>query len=190
VTEPGKWDRQATIYLFLWNGLFKPTALSKELKKAYVEISNNDLERYSQVIYGSIMESFKRLVSLLNLSVSDSEMDLDDVSALETTVVDMDQATRAAMGPISGDIAKMQANCVKDFDIFHNLSEFWQLFLPEIRPDLFARWTFVIGNTLIELSAKNPLVSGFYKMFATCLQVCQSTRFFQAQESMANIKVT
>ncbi|KAF9360313.1 hypothetical protein BGX34_007846, partial [Mortierella sp. NVP85] len=189
VTEPGKWDRQATIYLFLWNGLFKPTALSKELKKAYVEISDNDLERYSQVIYGSIMESFKRLVSLLNLSISDSEMDLDDVSALETTVVDMDQATRAAMGPISGDIAKMQANCVKDFDIFHNLSEFWQLFLPEIRPDLFARWTFVVGNTLIELSAKNPLVSGFYKMFATCLQVCQSIRFFQPQESVANIKI-
>ncbi|KAG0234361.1 hypothetical protein BGX31_004586 [Mortierella sp. GBA43] len=179
--DPTKRDRPATIYLFLWNGLFKPTALSKELGRTYVEISGEELESYSRIIYGNTMEAFKRLLTLLNLSVSDSEMEMDpdDMSALGAKLADMDQATKAAMGPISGDVAKLQANCVKDFDIFQNITEFWQLFLPEIRPDLFDRWTFVIGNTLIELSAKNPLVSGFYKMFATCLQVCQNIDFFQ-----------
>ncbi|KAF9954135.1 hypothetical protein BGZ65_004221, partial [Modicella reniformis] len=177
-----------TIYLFLWRNLFKPGTLSRELNKSPVEISDADLERFSLIIYGSTMESFKRLVSLLNLSVSDSEIDLDEESALETKMVDMDPATWVAgMGPVSGDAAKLQANCAKDFVIFQNLTEFWQLFLPEIRPDLFARWTLVIGSTLIELSAKNPLVSGFYKIFATCLQVCQSTSYFHPQGTVEKL---
>ncbi|KAG0369575.1 hypothetical protein BGZ54_009551 [Gamsiella multidivaricata] len=167
------------VYLFLWRNLFKPRSLSKELDKTPVGISDEDLERFLHVIYGSIMESFRRLVTLLNLSVSDSEMDIEDEPTPQLITTDMDSATRSAMGPVSGDISKMQANCQKDFIIFQNLTEFWQLFLPEIRPDLFARWTFVVGNTLIELSAKNPLVSGFHKMFATCLQVCQSISLFQ-----------
>ncbi|KAF8937820.1 hypothetical protein BGZ58_002088 [Dissophora ornata] len=170
-----------TIYLFLWRNLFKPRALSQELKKSPLEISDEDLERFLRVIYDSTMESFKRLVSLLNLSVSDSELDLDEEPAsheLKVAVVDLTD-TPVAMGPVSGDVAKMQAICTKDFIIFQNLTEFWKIFLLEIRPDLFARWAFVVGNTLIELSAKNPLVSGFYKMFATCLQVCHSISLFQ-----------
>ncbi|KAF9205542.1 hypothetical protein BGZ49_003876 [Haplosporangium sp. Z 27] len=168
-----------TDYLFLWRNLFKPRALSEELDKTRIEISDESLERFLIIIYGSTMESFKRLITLLNLSVSDSETALDEEAVQEIKIEDMDQAMISAMGPVSGDIAKMQANCAKDFIIFQNLTDFWRIFLPEIRPDLFARWTFVIGHTLIELSSKHPFVSGFYKMFATCLQVCQSISLFQ-----------
>ncbi|KAF9986247.1 hypothetical protein BGZ75_002051 [Mortierella antarctica] len=165
-----------TIYLFLWRNLFKPTSLSKELNRVHEEISIEEQEKFLRIVYGSTMESFKRLVTLLNLSVSDSEMDLDDGPSLDALQVQ--SASDSPTGPASGDIAKMQANCAKDFIIFQNLTEFWQIFLPEIRPDLFARWAFVIGDTLIDLSARHPLVSGFYKMFATCLQVCQSISLF------------
>ncbi|KAF9955057.1 hypothetical protein BGZ72_004086 [Mortierella alpina] len=174
-TEDAAWHSY-TIYLFLWRNLFRPTALSKELNRAHEEISNEDQETFLRIVYGSTMESFKRLVTLLNLSVSDSEMDLDDSPSLE--VLEIQSAGDSPIGPASGDIAKMQANCAKDFIIFQNLTEFWQIFLPEIRPTLFARWAFVIGDTLIDLSARHPLVSGFYKMFATCLQVCQSISLF------------
>lgn len=134
------------------------------------------------------MESFKRLVSLLNLSVSDAEVPIDDEatgengSTPESRLLDPDASMELAstVANTSGDVAKMQANCAKDFVIFQNLTEFWQLFLPEIRPDLFARWTYVIGNTLVELSARHPLVSGFYKMFAACLQVCQKIALFKS----------
>ncbi|KAG0303333.1 hypothetical protein BGZ98_006787, partial [Dissophora globulifera] len=166
-----------TVYLFLWRNLFKPHALGEELKKTRLDITDEELERFLRIIYGSTMESFKRLVSLLNLSVSDSETDFTEELASELQTVAIDPAG-VAMGPVSGDVAKMQANCAKDFVIFLNLTEFWNIFLPGIRPDLFARWSFIIGNTLIELSAKNPLVSGFYKMFATCLQVCQTISLF------------
>ncbi|KAF9360792.1 hypothetical protein BGX26_007743 [Mortierella sp. AD094] len=181
VVEDANWHSYA-VYLFLWRNLFKPTALSVELDKTRIEISDENLERFLRIIYGSIMESFKRLVSLLNLSVSDSEMSIDDEAMLGIQIEDVEQAKVSAMGPVSGDVAKMQANCAKDFIIFQNLTEFWQIFLPEIRPDLFARWTFVIGNTLIELSSRHPFVSGFYKMFATCLQVCQSISLFQQKD--------
>jgi DNA-dependent protein kinase catalytic subunit len=177
-----------TVYLFLWRNLFKPNSLSKDLKKKFTEISDDDQERFLQIIYGSTMESFKRLVSLLNLSVSDAEALVDeeaasgDDSTPEYRLLDPDASMElvSTVATTSGDVAKMQANCAKDFVIFQNLTEFWQLFLPEIRPDLFARWTYVIGNTLIELSARHPLVSGFYKMFAACLQVCQKNTLFKA----------
>ncbi|KAF9439193.1 hypothetical protein BGZ76_009365 [Entomortierella beljakovae] len=171
-----------TIYLFIWRNLFKPRALCEELDKTRVEISDEGLERFLHVIYGSIMESFQKLVLLLNLSVSDSEMNIDDEATLGIKTEDMEPTMVSAMGPISGDVAKMQANCVKDFVIFQNLTEFWQIFLAETRPDLFARWTFVVGNTLIELSSKHPFVSGFYKMFATCLQVSQSISLFKGKD--------
>ncbi|KAF9401271.1 hypothetical protein BGX21_002182 [Mortierella sp. AD011] len=178
VVEDADWHSYA-VYLFLWRNLFKPTALSVELDKTHIVISDENLERFLRIIYGSTMESFKRLISLLNLSVSDSEMNVDDEATQGIKTEDVEQAKVSATGPVSGDVAKMQANCAKDFIIFQNLTEFWQIFLPEIRPDLFARWTFVIGNTLIELSSRHPFVSGFYKMFATCLQVCQSISLFQ-----------
>jgi len=130
------------------------------------------------------MESFKRIVTLLNLSVSDSETNLDDEDVLsQPLVTDSD----LSLGPASGDVSTMQANCVKDFIIFQNLTEFWQLFLPEIRPQLFGRWNFVIGEVIIELSAKNPLVSGFYKMFSTCLQVCQTIALFEERDGPDNV---
>lgn len=180
-----------TIYLFLWRNLFKPNALSKDLKKKFTEISSNDQERFLQIIYGSTMESFKRLVSLLNLSVSDAEAPTDneaaddDDSTAESRLLDPDASMElVSTVPASGDVAKMQANCAKDFVIFQNLTEFWQLFLPEIRPDLFGRWTYVIGNTLIDLSARHPLVSGFYKMFAACLQVCQNISLFKSTSTV------
>ncbi|KAG0024840.1 hypothetical protein BGZ80_003699 [Entomortierella chlamydospora] len=181
VVEDANWHSYA-VYLFLWRNLFKPTALSVELDKTRIVISDENLERFLRIIYGSTMESFKRLVSLLNLSVSDSEMNVDDEAMQGIKIEDVEQAKVSATGPVSGDVAKMQANCAKDFIIFQNLTEFWQIFLPEIRPDLFARWTFVIGNTLIELSSRHPFVSGFYKMFATCLQVCQSISLFQQKD--------
>lgn len=137
------------------------------------------------------MESFKRLVSLLNLSVSDAEVPTDNEAAdegdstAESRLLDPDASMELiSTVPVSGDVAKMQANCAKDFVIFQNLTEFWQLFLPEIRPDLFGRWMYVIGNTLIELSARHPLVSGFYKMFAACLQVCQNISLFKSTSTV------
>jgi DNA-dependent protein kinase catalytic subunit len=187
-TSPENTPHSYAIYLFLWRNLFKPNALSKDLKKRHYELPDDDQERLLQIIYGSTMESFKRLVSLLNLSVSDIEVSADnepvdeDESMPTSRLLDTDTSMElASMVPSSGDVAKMQANCAKDFVIFQNLTEFWQLFLPEIRPDLFGRWTYVIGKTLIELSERHPLVSGFYKMFAACLQVSQNTSFFKSR---------
>ncbi|KAF9585083.1 hypothetical protein BGW38_003973, partial [Lunasporangiospora selenospora] len=195
VMDDPSWHSYST-YMLMWRSLFKPTSLSLQLKMDYVPLENEELEKYSIIIYGSTMESYKRLVNLLNLSISDSEADssIDGVMATEIGALDFDsednrvpelsseisQERTTVLGSASGDIAKLQANCAKDFVIFQNLTDFWNLFLKEVRPDLFGQWAFVIGETLVELSAKNPLVSGFYKMFSNCLQVCESTNLFSS----------
>jgi len=173
-----------TTYLFLWQNIFSPSTLSKEMNLNEVLIEGKDKEAFLRTLYASMMLSFKRLVSLLNLSVSDAQTDLeDDDSGLKL------QDIGTPLAPASGDIGKMQANNSKDFIIFQNLTDFWQKFLPKTCPELFGRWAFLIGDCLIELSAKNPLVSGFYKMFATCLQVCQSTQHFGQQPNDPKVKV-
>ncbi|KAF9390467.1 hypothetical protein CPB97_009177 [Podila verticillata] len=172
-----------TTYLFLWQNIFSPSTLSKEMNLSEVLIEGRDKEAFLRTLYSSMMLSFKRLVSLLNLSVSDAQTDLeDDDSGLKL------QDIGTPLAPASGDVGKMQANNSKDFIIFQNLTEFWQKFLPKTCPELFGRWAFLIGDCLIELSAKNPLVSGFYKMFATCLQVCQSTQHFDQQPNDPKVK--
>ncbi|KAF8935223.1 hypothetical protein BGZ52_000691 [Haplosporangium bisporale] len=141
-----------TTYLFLWQNIFSPSALSKEMNLSEVLIEGKDKEAFLRTLYSSMMLSFKRLVSLLNLSVSDAQTDLeDDDSGLKL------QDIGTPVAPASGDVGKMQANNSKDFIIFQNLTEFWQKFLPKTCPELFGRWAFLIGDCLIELSAKNPL---------------------------------
>ncbi|KAG0357941.1 hypothetical protein BG005_002930 [Podila minutissima] len=173
-----------TTYLFLWQNIFTPSTLSKDMKLSEVLIEGNDKEVFLRTLYASMMLSFKRLVSLLNLSVSDAQTDLEDDDSGPKI-----QDIGAPLAPASGDVGKMQANNAKDFTIFQNLTEFWQKFLPKTCPELFGRWAFLIGDCLIELSAKNPLVSGFYKMFATCLQVCQSTQHFGQQSNVPKVKM-
>ncbi|KAG0050163.1 hypothetical protein BGZ83_005055 [Gryganskiella cystojenkinii] len=177
-----------TVYIFLWRNIFKPNSLSEGLGRASIQISDEDRDRLLLILYGCTMLSFKRLVTLLNLSVSDSQIYLEDENALSQPQ-EVGAEAETSLAPTSGDVATMEANCVKDFIIFQNLTEFWQLFLPEICPHLFGQWNFVIGEVLIELSAKNPLVSGFYKMFATCLQVCQSIALFDENSGSGPLKV-
>ncbi|KAG0339299.1 hypothetical protein BG004_006877 [Podila humilis] len=172
-----------TIYLFLWQNIFSPSSLSKDLNLNEVLIEDKDKEAFLQTLYGSMMLSLKRLITLLNLTVSDAQTNLDDDES-DVKVPNMD----VPLAPVSGDVAKMQANNTKDFIIFQNLTEFWRIFLPKTCPELFGRWVFLIGESLIELSAKSPLVSGFYKMFSICLQVCQATQHF-GQTSHSNVKM-
>ncbi|KAF9419367.1 hypothetical protein BGZ94_009435, partial [Podila epigama] len=182
ITHDDVWHSY-TIYLFLWQNLLSPSSLSQDLKLDEVLIDGKDKEAYLRTLYGSLMLSFKRLVSLLNLSVSDAHTDLDE----DETDFKMPDIG-VPLAPASGDIAKMHPHNSKDFIIFQNLTEFWQLFLPATCPELFGRWAFTIGSNLIELSAKNPLVSGFYKMFATCLQVCEATQLFAPTTNESDVK--
>ncbi|KAG0036957.1 hypothetical protein BGZ82_003406 [Podila clonocystis] len=181
-------DQQAPVgytgYQFLWQNIFSPSTLSKDMDLSEVLIRDKDKEVFLRTLYASVMLSFRRLVSLLNLSVSDAHTDLEADDA-DRRIQDIG----TLLAPASGKGGSMQANNVKDFTILQNLTEFWQKFLPKTCPKLFGRWAFLIGDCLIELSAKNPLESGFYKMFATCIQVCLSTQYFDQLYNVPKVKM-
>ncbi|KAF9970692.1 hypothetical protein BGZ73_006560 [Actinomortierella ambigua] len=183
-----------TLYLFLWDNLFKASISEFEGNTRDVGLLEEERQAYTSILYGSMMQALVRMVSLLNLSVTDSSADKEDqlVPATETAaeVSEPEQSQTSAMlvlankfehTPVmaaSGNLTALRANNAKDFVIFQNLADFWQIFLPKTQPQLFAPWAFVVGEVLIGLSTRSPLVSGFYKMFATCLQVCQQINLF------------
>ncbi|KAG0227795.1 hypothetical protein BGW42_002714 [Actinomortierella wolfii] len=177
------------LYLFLWDNLFKGSVSEFESNTRDVGLSDGELEAYTSILYGSMMQALVRMVSLLNLSVTDCSADSEDQMATQgESAPEMSQTSAMLMlankleNPsamaASGNLTALQANNAKDFIIFQNLTDFWRVFLPKTRPELFASWAFVVGETLIGLSTRSPLVSGFYKMFATCLQVCQQINMF------------
>ncbi|KAF9159945.1 hypothetical protein DFQ26_006027, partial [Actinomortierella ambigua] len=185
-----------TMYMFLWDNLFKASVSEFESNTRDVGLLGEERLAYTSILYGSMMQALIRMVSLLNLSVTDSSADNEDqpteagAAAAGGGVSDPEMSQTSAMlmlaskledSPVmaaSGNLTSLRANNEKDFVIFQNLADFWQIFLPKTQPQLFAPWAFVVGEALIGLSTRSPLVSGFYKMFATCLRVCQQIDLF------------
>ena len=44
---------------------------------------------------------------------------------------------------------------------------------------MFEHWVLTFGREVIVLSSHHPLVSGFYKLLATCLTLCKKIGYFQ-----------
>lgn len=50
--------------------------------------------------------------------------------------------------------------------------------LPKVKPKMFEHWVYTFGREIIIQSSKHPLVSGFYKLLATCLKICKRIGYF------------
>ncbi len=44
--------------------------------------------------------------------------------------------------------------------------------------NLFLKWTYPFGRTIIELSSGYPLISGFYKLLAATIKLADSKNYF------------
>ncbi|RKO88463.1 hypothetical protein BDK51DRAFT_26592, partial [Blyttiomyces helicus] len=146
-------------YLHFWEGLFKDSTHAKDR-----ELST--CNGFLATLYDETIASILRLP--LNLSFTTIEVggEGEDVNR-ETDL------------PTSGDISKLRAAVPKDFSIFVNFVGFCEAFLPRVRRDDFRRWGYLVGEKWIELSTKYPLVSGFYKLFGVCLQLCGEIGYFE-----------
>ena len=51
--------------------------------------------------------------------------------------------------------------------------------LPSSPWRMFEPWVHTFGREMIVLSSNHPLVSGFYKMLATCFKVCKLASYFK-----------
>ncbi|CAG8489558.1 14379_t:CDS:10 [Funneliformis mosseae] len=177
---------------FFWENIFKDSTFSWIIDQSGFSIDGNQLciiqSEFFSILYDEIMSSVFRMIRTLNLSITE----VAGESMLETSVMKnnnqgVDVNLIAIAG--SGDLENLQPLVSKDFALFHNLVDFWQLFLPRIKSNLFSRWVYLAGDTLITFSTRYPYVSGFYKMLGSCLTVCESINFFEGIKRFDNENV-
>lgn len=65
-----------------------------------------------------------------------------------------------------------------DFILFQNLVDFWCLILKELDNRRLEDWVYIVGTSIIDQSVANPLVSGYYRMMAEVMIVCEKRQFF------------
>ncbi len=174
---------------FFWENIFKDSTLSWIIDQSGFSIDENQLSviqsEFFSILYDELISSAFRMIRTLNLTITEVASDPN----LETSVTknydhEVDANLIAIAG--SGDLENLQPLVSKDFVLFHNLVDFWQLFLPRIKSNLFSRWVYLAGDTLITFSTRYPYVSGFYKMLGSCLTVCESIKFFDGIKSVDN----
>ncbi|CAI2170936.1 4833_t:CDS:10 [Funneliformis geosporum] len=164
---------------FFWENIFKDSTFSWIIDQSGFSIDENQLciiqSEFFSILYDEIMSSVFRMIRTLNLAITEVTGESKLVTKNNDQEVDANLIAIAG----SGDLENLQPLVSKDFVLFHNLVDFWQLFLPRIKSHLFSRWVYLAGDKLITFSTRYPYVSGFYKMLSSCLTVCESINFFE-----------
>ncbi|GES81504.1 DNA-dependent protein kinase catalytic subunit [Rhizophagus clarus] len=177
---------------FFWENIFKDSTLSWIIDQSGFSIDENQLRtiqlEFFSILYDEFMSSVFQMLRALNLTVTEARDSQLETSAMKNNDHEIDANLIAIAG--SGDLETLQPIVSKDFVLFQNLVDFWQLFLPQIKSDLFSRWVYITGDALITFSTQYPYVSGFYKMLGSCLTVCESIKFFDGIKRVDNENIT
>ncbi|CAG8511510.1 8195_t:CDS:10 [Diversispora eburnea] len=162
----------------LWNHIFSDSTLLWVGHQMSEDIENNSdaVKEFFTILYDEFFLAIFRIIRALNFKV------IDITTNTENTQEIIDSNLIAIAG--SSDLSNLQPVVSKDFIIFQNLVDFWQLFLPGIRKELFSRWVYLAGDNLISLSTQYPYVSGFYKMVGSCLKICESIQYFTGVKNL------
>ncbi|XP_064478548.1 DNA-dependent protein kinase catalytic subunit-like [Ornithodoros turicata] len=148
-------------YLHLWNYLLDAVHI-KELNQLDVPLEAR--HKFVAAVYDALVSAVMEIISKLNLSVKK-----------KAEVMEVDGVANLDADPVKG----AEATCPYDFNIFINLVDFFRDTFTTKCLEHFCKWTYVMIRRFIELSTKNPLVSGFYKALTACLSVCAETFYFE-----------
>lgn len=69
----------------------------------------------------------------------------------------------------------VQAN---DYEIFLNVADFYKSILEHVDHRLVKKWINMFVDQMILKATKNPFMSGFYKLLASCLKICDKLYYF------------
>ncbi|RGB41839.1 hypothetical protein C1646_738849 [Rhizophagus diaphanus] len=177
---------------FFWENIFKDSTFSWIIDQSGFSIEENQLRtiqlEFFSILYDEFMSAVFQLLRTLNLTVTEARDAQLGTSIMKNNDHEIDANLIAIAG--SGDLETLQPIVSKDFVLFQNLVDFWQLFLPQIKSDLFSRWVYLASDTLITFSTQYPYISGFYKMLGSCLAVCESIKFFDGIKNVDNENIT
>ena len=69
----------------------------------------------------------------------------------------------------------------------HTLNVLSRALLPKSPWSMFEPWVHTFGREMIILSSSHPMVSGFYKMLATCFKVCKLLSYFKVHATVFSL---
>ncbi|KAM7297935.1 DNA-dependent protein kinase catalytic subunit [Ixodes scapularis] len=147
-------------YNFLWAYLLNAIAV-QELNQ--MQISLDARQMLVRDVYDGLLSSALSVVSKLNLSVRQQASSDDGEARVD----------------VSDPTCGIEAQCPKDFNIFINLVDFFRDTFTKKHLELFAKWAFVVVKQMVEYSARHPLVSGFYKVVAASIGICERSSYFE-----------
>lgn len=129
---------------------------------------SQERDQFFTCLYDGLISSLLKFLDNLNLEVK------------ETIVSSKGDAIElVAQGGTLGRAVQLDAEVPKDFQLFLNLVDFSLEFLSTgHHTKYFGRWVYVFGHRLVTLSTKNPLVSGFYKLFGLTLSLSEKLDYF------------
>ncbi|KAI8079021.1 uncharacterized protein B0P05DRAFT_470219, partial [Gilbertella persicaria] len=136
-------------------------AVFESVNHFYQEIDTVDTEGLSEAIYDAFMANSLKLIKTFNLKLKN--IDEDDVVSEEVNIVSK------TLCPVNQ----------KDFILFQNFVKFWSIIFEEIDHSRLTHWVYIASTTIIDQSVLHPLVSGFYRMQAGMMIVCERLQFFK-----------
>ncbi|KAJ3050629.1 hypothetical protein HK097_008382, partial [Rhizophlyctis rosea] len=147
-------------YITFWENLFDQSSLASE----------PDVDKFFIAVYDIIISAILQVPDRLDLKTVDTGGEAAGSDPQGSVVVGV---------PPSGDVTNLKASNAKDFAIFINFVEFCSGFLTKVRSGDFKRWVRITGERWIDASTRLPLVSGFYKLLATCFEICEREKYFE-----------
>lgn len=78
---------------------------------------------------------------------------------------------------------------VNDYEIFLNLVALFQDILENVDKSVFEKWVNMFLDQLMSKSMKHTFISGFYKLLASCVKLCDKLNYFDNYEREDEVAV-
>lgn len=187
IQSPDKEDRPAyTELLYFWKVILNISFLERpdvkqesdsqqkdeedieaeDLYNLYTDMPSIASLDLPDALYDSFISSFKNLISTFNLKLKQIN---------EYSQEDKDESTQN-FNVVSKSLQPVNR---KDFILFQNLVDFWSVVLKELDNSRLHQWVYILSSMMIDYSVINPLVSGFYRIMAEVLSICEKSKFFE-----------
>lgn len=188
IVEPEKEDRPAyTELLYFWKVILNVSFLEKpEIKREestqvkdeedveaedmynlYTDMPAVASVNLPDALYDSFITTFKDVISTFNLKLKKTK---------DTSQVDEEDEHTENINIVSKSLQPVNQ---KDFILFQNLVDFWCVLLKEVDNSRLSHWVYILSSAIIDYSVVNPLVSGFYRIIAEILTICEKNQFFR-----------
>ncbi|KAI9317521.1 hypothetical protein BX666DRAFT_1633731 [Dichotomocladium elegans] len=158
-------------FVYFWDTILcdKNGSSGKDDKKA-----TENQKRLQTILYDEFFAAFLRIVKSFNLDVERIEEKEEE----NTENTNDDTLTKSPDLDIATAYGNLRPQNRTDFNLFYNMTQFWCVLLPKLPNDRLRDWMHISGSTLVELSLRRPLVSGFYKMISVMLMIANKNQLF------------